>query len=181
MLLNGQGIYHLMGGALWYGWGIYGLNGWGSYDKVSCCFVWKYAQKIAGLQGSTLSDHRMTTGFGPFELPTCGLLQRGRDHSPPKACFNWGAQLFGWFSKYYEYTVAKQNYEYTVAKQNGGGAEWVELFITLTKGWANQRTDFSCLSSRPGVRGLFSASSIEGSSLDTCWILGACSATTLSR
>ena len=46
---NGQGIYHLMGGALWYGWGTYGLNGWGSYDKVSCCFVWKYAQKIAGL------------------------------------------------------------------------------------------------------------------------------------
>ena len=38
------------------------------------------------------------------------------------------------FSKYYEYTVAKQNNEYTVAKQNGGGAEWVELFITLTKG-----------------------------------------------
>ena len=37
------------------------------------------------------------------------------------------------FSKYYEYTVAKQNNEYTVAKQNGGGAEWVELFITLTK------------------------------------------------
>ena len=34
----------------------------------------------------------------------------------------------------YEYTVAKQKYyEYTVAKQNGGGAEWVELFITLTK------------------------------------------------
>ena len=39
----------------------------------------------------------------------------------------------GWLSKYYEYTIAKQN-EYTVAKQNGGGAEWVELFITLTKG-----------------------------------------------
>ena len=38
------------------------------------------------------------------------------------------------FSKYYEYTVAKQNNEYTVAKQNGGGAEWVELFVTLTKG-----------------------------------------------
>ena len=31
----------------------------------------------------------------------------------------------GWLSKYYEYTVAKQN---------GGGAEMVELFITLTKG-----------------------------------------------
>ena len=29
----------------------------------------------------------------------------------------------GWLSKYYEYTVAKQN---------GGGAEWVELFITHT-------------------------------------------------
>ena len=24
--------------------------------------------KNAGLQGSTLSGHRMTTGFGPFEL-----------------------------------------------------------------------------------------------------------------
>ena len=84
-------------------------------------------------------------------------------------------------SKYYEYAVAKQKYEYTVAKQNGGGAEWVELFITLTKGMGNQRTDFSRLSSRPGVRGLFSASCIEGSSLDTRWILGACSAATLSR
>ena len=58
-----------MGGALWFnGWGTYGLNGLGTYDKVSFCFVWKYAQKIAGLQGSTLSDHRMTTGFGSFEL-----------------------------------------------------------------------------------------------------------------
>ena len=25
--------------------------------------------QIAGLQGNTLSGHRMTTGFGPFELP----------------------------------------------------------------------------------------------------------------
>ena len=54
---------------------------------TSICFVWKNAQKNAGLQGSTLSDHHMTTGFCPFELPTCGLLQRGQDHSPPKACF----------------------------------------------------------------------------------------------
>ena len=44
--LNGWGIYDLMGGALWFnGWGTYGLNGWGNYDKVSCCLVWKYAQK----------------------------------------------------------------------------------------------------------------------------------------
>ena len=41
----------------------YGLNEWGSYDEVSCCFVGNMLQKIAGLQGSTLSDHRMTTGF----------------------------------------------------------------------------------------------------------------------
>ena len=39
----------------------------GSYDKLCCCFVWKYAQKIAGLQGSTFSDHHMTTGFGTFD------------------------------------------------------------------------------------------------------------------
>ena len=43
--------------------------------------------KNTGLQGSTLSGPCMTTGFGPFELPTRGLLQKGRDHSPPKFCF----------------------------------------------------------------------------------------------
>ena len=50
----------------------------------------------AGHQGSSLSDHRKTTGFGPFKLSTrSSLLQKGRDHSPPKAfleesstCFN---------------------------------------------------------------------------------------------
>ena len=31
--------------------------------------------------------YHMITGFGPFEYPTCGLLQRGQDHSPPKACY----------------------------------------------------------------------------------------------
>ena len=35
--------------------------------------------KNAGFQGSTLSGHRMTTGFGLFELPTCGLLQKEWD------------------------------------------------------------------------------------------------------
>ena len=24
---------------------------WGSYDKLSCCFVWKYAQKILVFKG----------------------------------------------------------------------------------------------------------------------------------
>jgi len=46
----------------------------------------------------------------------------------------------------------------------------VELFITLTTGWANQRTDSCC-------RGLFSASCIEGSSLDA----RGCSAATLGK
>ena len=37
--------------------GIYGLDGWDSYDKVAVSFG-----KNAGIQGSTLSGHRMTTG-----------------------------------------------------------------------------------------------------------------------
>ena len=36
---------------------------------VSYCF-WEICSKNTGLQGSTLSGPRMTTGFGPFELPT---------------------------------------------------------------------------------------------------------------
>ena len=52
----------------------------------SCSYVY-LSDSDAGHQGSTLSDPRKTTGFGPFKLPTRGPLQKGRDHSPPKACF----------------------------------------------------------------------------------------------
>ena len=41
---------------------------------VSYCFWEICSKKDTGLQGSTLSGPRMTTGFGPFELPTRGLL-----------------------------------------------------------------------------------------------------------
>ena len=37
--------------------------------------------RAAGHQGSTQSDLCVTTGFGPFNLPTRGSLQKGRDHS----------------------------------------------------------------------------------------------------
>ena len=52
----------------------------------SCSYVY-LSDSDAGHQGSTLSDPRKTTGFGPFKLPARGPLQKGRDHSPPKACF----------------------------------------------------------------------------------------------
>ena len=29
---------------------------------------------VAGHQGSSQTDHRTTTSFGPFKLPTCGCL-----------------------------------------------------------------------------------------------------------
>ena len=48
--LNGWDIYGLNG------WGIYGLNGWG---KVSYCFFGGNVLKNAGLQGNTLSSHRI--------------------------------------------------------------------------------------------------------------------------
>ena len=115
--LIGWGICHLMGGALWFnGWGTYGINGWGSTGKL--LFHLEICSKNAGLQGSTLSVHRMTTGFGPFELLTCGLLQRGWDHSPPKACFYLRSPALRWLSQHYEYIVAKTKW---------GGAEWVGL------------------------------------------------------
>ena len=40
-----------------------------------------------GMTVATVSSPRMTTGFRPFELTTPSLLQKGRDHSLPKACF----------------------------------------------------------------------------------------------
>ena len=59
----------------------------GGTVKVSYCFLGDMLKKSTGIQGSTLFGHRMTTGFGPTEPSTCGLLQKGRDHSSPKACF----------------------------------------------------------------------------------------------
>ena len=52
------------------GWGIYSSDGWDSYEKVSYCFFWEICSKKnnTGLQGSTLSGRRMTTGFGPFDI-----------------------------------------------------------------------------------------------------------------
>ena len=99
----------------------------------------------------------MTTGFGPFELPTCGLLQRGWDHSPPKACF----------FLFQESSSLSQDYKYTEAKQNGGGTEWVELFITLTRGMGEPAYGSLAVSrQRPGGAS-FGTSCTDG------WILGA--------
>ena len=67
--------------------GAFRLKWVGQLWQSELLFFGRYAQKNTGLQGSTLSGPRMTTGFGPFELPTRGLLQKGRDHSPPKFCF----------------------------------------------------------------------------------------------
>ena len=50
--------------------------------------------KSTGLQGGTLSDHCMIMGFIPFKLSTCGLLQKGRDHSLPKTCFEESSSWF---------------------------------------------------------------------------------------
>ena len=93
---------------------------------VSYCFL-GYAQKNknknTGLQGrSTLSGPRMTTGFGPFELPTHGLLQKGRDHSPPKVCFE---ETSFWLAHSAMGIHSAINIQIT--KQIGGGAQWVEL------------------------------------------------------
>ena len=56
-----------------------------------CMYVWfvvSLYQAVSGyalvwpvIRGVTLSDHGMATGFGPFNLPTCGPLPKGRDHS----------------------------------------------------------------------------------------------------
>ena len=61
------------------------LNGWDSHGKL--LFSFGKMLRNAGLQGNTLSGHHMITGFGTFEPLTSGLLQRGWERSPPKACF----------------------------------------------------------------------------------------------
>ena len=78
--------------------------------------------KNTGLQGSTLSGPRMTTDFGPFELPTRGLLQKGLDHSLPKVCFE---EPSFWLAHSAMGIHSAMNVQIT--KQIGGEAQWVEL------------------------------------------------------
>ena len=60
-------------GNLWLnGWGIYDLRVWiwlkwvGQLRQSKLLFRLEICSKNAGLQGSTLSNHRMTTGFSPL-------------------------------------------------------------------------------------------------------------------
>ena len=46
-----------------------------------CQVVRGYALVWPVIRGVTLSDYGMATGFDPFNLPTCGPLPKGRDHS----------------------------------------------------------------------------------------------------
>ena len=64
---------------------------------LSSSYVY-FGDSDAGHQGSSLSNHRKTMGFGPFKLPTCSPLQKGRNHSPPKAFLE---ESSAWFSLEY--------------------------------------------------------------------------------
>ena len=116
------------------GWGIYGLNGCGIYDKLvghlwlkwmgrfnSYCF-WEICSKNTGLQGSTLSGPRMTTGFGPFELQPVAYYRKGR--TTPRLRFAFEEPSF-WLAHSAMGIHSAINIEIT--KQIGGGAQWVEL------------------------------------------------------
>ena len=50
-------------------------------------FFWEICSKNTGLQGSTLSGPRMTTGFGPFELELEAILTCGSIHTVCKGLY----------------------------------------------------------------------------------------------
>ena len=82
-------------------------------------FLWDVCSKNNALQESTLSGPCMTTGFGPFELPTCGLLRKA---APPKICFQ---ESSFWLAHSAMGILSAINIQIT--KQIEGGAQWVEL------------------------------------------------------
>ena len=57
-----------------WGWGIHGLDGWGIYGIHGGNIV---DGRLLGV-GHSWSSH--DHGFGPFEPPTRGLLQKGREY-----------------------------------------------------------------------------------------------------
>ena len=65
-------------------------------------------------------------GFGPFEHLTCGLLPKGRDHSPPEFCFV-RSPAFWWFTVLWIFRLL----------QIGGG---VNGWMILTSGMGERLT-----------------------------------------
>ena len=87
-------------------------------------FLWDVCSKK---HWSTLSGPRMTMGFGPFELPTRGLLQKGRDYSPPKGCF----EEFSFWLAYSAMGIhSAMNTQITKFQSTG-------VIVILIRGWAN--------------------------------------------
>ena len=110
--LNGCGIYDKLVGHLWLKW----MGRFNSY-----CF-WEICSKNTGLQGSTLSGPRMTTGFGPFELQPVACYRKGR--TTPRLRFAFEEPSF-WLAHSAMGIHSAINIQTT--KQIGGGAQWVEL------------------------------------------------------
>ena len=51
------------------------------YACMVCCIVVRgYAHVWPVIRGVSQSDYGLATGFGPFNLTTCGPLLKGRDH-----------------------------------------------------------------------------------------------------
>ena len=57
----------------------------GQFGQSEFLIFGRYAQKTLS-SGEYPFQSSQTTGFGPFELLTRGLLQKGQDHSLPKFC-----------------------------------------------------------------------------------------------
>ena len=88
-------------------------------------FLGGCAQNNSGLQESSISNHRMTMGFGPFNLPIRSPLQKGWDHSPHKDCFKEVQLLV--------FTVSIFISSYT----NWGWGSMGGVIIILTRGMGN--------------------------------------------
>ena len=82
-------------------------------ELLFCRYV---LQKNAGFQGNTLSDHPMTTGFGPFIINSQPMAYYRKGSTTSCLRLVFGVQL-----------LVGIHSSRNIAKQIRGGAQWVKL------------------------------------------------------
>ena len=87
------------------GGGIYGLDGWASYDLVSSCFVWKYAQKMLVFRGVPYPIITWPQVSVPLNSWPVAYYRKGGTTPHLRLAFIWRAQFSVWFHNVYELNV----------------------------------------------------------------------------
>ena len=87
-------LWFIIGGAFMTMCEHYGLDGWGSYDQVMCCFFWEYAKKMLVFRRVPF----LIIAWPQVSVPLSSWPVAYYREGGPLLVFIWGAQPVGFHS-----------------------------------------------------------------------------------